>query len=68
LSFKKRDTPKFKAFSSKKDSKRRKVKDFRLEILQKSWTDLLKSTQIDSLPEAYSGEKKTFKILIYSIC
>jgi hypothetical protein len=47
--FKKRDTPKFKAFSKKKGLKMRDIKDFRRDILQKSRTVPLKSAQMDSL-------------------
>jgi len=46
----KRDTPKFKAFYKKKSLKRRNIKDFRQDILQKSGTVPPKSAQMDSLP------------------
>jgi len=45
----KRDTPKFKAFYKKKRLKRRDIKDFRRDILQKSGTVPPKSAQMDSL-------------------
>jgi ribosomal protein S30 len=49
LGFKKWDTPKIKAFFKKKCPKKRDIKDFRRDILQKSGTFPLKSAQMDSL-------------------
>jgi hypothetical protein len=49
LDFKKRDTPKFNAFSKKRGPKKRDIKDFGRDILQKSGTVPPKSAQMDSL-------------------
>jgi hypothetical protein len=46
---KKRDNPKFKAFFKKDGPKKRDIKDFRQNILQKIGTVPLKSAQTDSL-------------------